>query len=132
MSDTTANNPNFPGSGSAGTSGGTTGGARTPGQDPKTQADRENIEEQLGRLREDVSSLSDAVRSLASHGAEDVRKQATALRDDVRQRGEAYLRQAQDAASDLEEDVSERIRAEPIKSVLIAAGIGYLYARLFR
>ncbi len=132
MSDTTANNPNFSGAGSTGPAGSTPGGARTPGQDPKTQADRASIEEQLARLREDVSSLSDSVRNLATHGAEDVRRQATALRDDVRQRGEAYLRQAQDAASDLEEDVSERIRAEPIKSVLIAAGIGYLYARLFR
>ncbi|MBO0664002.1 DUF883 family protein [Jiella sp. CQZ9-1] len=104
----------------------------TPGQDPKTQADRANLEEQLGRLREDVAGLSDAVKSLASHGADDVRRQAYALRDDVRQRGEQYLRQAQDAASDLEEEMSERIRAEPIKAVLIAAGVGYLYARLFR
>ncbi|NDW07079.1 DUF883 family protein [Jiella pacifica] len=131
MSDNMANNPNIPGGGAAGTSGAASG-AQTPGHDPKTQADRASVEEQLSRLREDVSSLSDAVRSLATHGAEDVRRQASALRDDVRQRGEAYLRQAQDAASDLEEDVTERIRAEPIKSVLIAAGIGYLYARLFR
>ena len=38
----------------------------------------------------------------------------------------------QDAASDLEEQLSERVRAEPIKSVLIAAAAGYLYARIFR
>ena len=58
--------------------------------------------------------------------------QAAALRDDVRETGERYFRQAQDAASDLEEQVSERVRAEPIKSVLIAAAVGYVYARLFR
>lgn len=121
MSENMASNPTTPG-----------GGAQAPGQDPRTQADRANVEEQLGRLREDVSALSEAVKSMATHGADDVRRQASALRDDVRQRGEAYFRQAQDAAHDLEEDVSERIRAEPIKAVLIAAGIGYLYARLFR
>ncbi|MAU96889.1 MAG: hypothetical protein CMP81_13535 [Fulvimarina sp.] len=121
MSDNMANDPTMPG-----------GAAHTPGSDPKTQADRANVEEQLGRLREDVAALSDAVRSMATHGADDVRRQASALREDVRQRGEQYLRQAQDAASDLEEEVTERIRAEPIKAVLIAAGVGYLYARLFR
>ena len=55
-----------------------------------------------------------------------------ALRDDVRERGERYIQQAQDAASALEEQLSERVRAEPIKSVLIAAAAGYLYARIFR
>ena len=121
MTDNMANTPNMPGS-----------GARVPGQDPKTQAEKANVEDQLGRLREDVLALSDAVKSLASHGTDDVKRQASALRDDVVQRGEQYMRQAQDAAHDLEEDMSERIRAEPIKAVLIAAGVGYLYARLFR
>ncbi|MCQ0986542.1 DUF883 family protein [Jiella marina] len=108
------------------------GSPHTPGKDPKTQADRANVEAQLSRLREDVASLTEAVKSMATHGAQDVRRQAFALGDDVKERGEYYVRQAQDAAADLEEEVSEKIRAEPIKSVLIAAGIGYLYARLFR
>ena len=127
MTDNMASNPNIPGGAPH-----TTGAPHTPGNDPKTRADQANVEDQLGRLREDVSALSDAVKSLASHGTEDFKNQASALRENVQQRSEQYLRQAQDAASDLEEEMSERIRAEPIKAVLIAAGVGYLYARLFR
>ncbi|MCB8838105.1 YqjD family protein [Aurantimonas sp. VKM B-3413] len=93
---------------------------------------KSDLETQINRLREDVSGLSDALKSMAQQQADDARKQAYALRDDVRDRGERYWRQAQDTASELEEEMSERIRTEPIKSVLIAAGIGYLYARLFR
>ncbi|MCQ8780954.1 DUF883 family protein [Mangrovibrevibacter kandeliae] len=102
----------------------------------KTQADAEvagsDLEQQVSRLREDVAGVADALKALASERAEDARSQAYALRDEVRERGERYVRQAQDAASELEAQLSERIRAEPIKSVLIAAASGYLYARLFR
>ncbi|MEF2071774.1 DUF883 family protein [Consotaella aegiceratis] len=103
----------------------------TPAGGSSAAAD-DRLEAQVARLREDVAGVADALRSLAGERAEDAKRQAYALRDDVRQRGERYVRQAQDAASELEEQISERVRAEPIKSVLIAAAAGYLYARLFR
>ena len=96
------------------------------------QSDREQLEAQIAKLREDVSGITDSLKQMATHRAEGARGQAYALRDDVKAQGERYLRQAQDAASDLEEQMSDRIRDEPIKSVLIAAAVGYLYARLFR
>ncbi|MEE2950805.1 Membrane-anchored ribosome-binding protein, inhibits growth in stationary phase, ElaB/YqjD/DUF883 family [Fulvimarina manganoxydans] len=111
----------------------TTGG--TMGAGPGThagQSDREQLEAQIAKLREDVSGITDSLKQMATHRAEGARGQAYALRDDVKAQGERYLRQAQDAASDLEEQMSDRIRDEPIKSVLIAAAVGYLYARLFR
>ncbi|MEX6506270.1 YqjD family protein [Jiella sp. M17.18] len=107
----------------------TAGSSTGPGGHEGTRSD---VEAQIARLREDVAGLSESLKSLASHQADEARKQAYALRDDVRDRGERYWRQAQDTASELEDEVSEKIRAEPIKAVLIAAGIGYLYARLFR
>lgn len=110
MSNTTAND--------AGTSSGSSASA--------------DLEAQVSRLREDVAGVAESLKTLASDRANNARSQAFALRDDVRETGERYFRQAQDAASDLEEQVSERVRAEPIKSVLIAAAVGYVYARLFR
>ncbi|HEX2019503.1 MAG TPA: hypothetical protein VGO17_11235 [Aurantimonas sp.] len=97
-----------------------------------TDENRRDIEVELARLREDVSGLAEALKAEAANRADGARQQAFALRDDVRERGERYMRQAQDAASDLEEQLSEKVRAEPIKSVLIAAAAGYLYARIFR
>ncbi len=94
--------------------------------------DRETLEAQVARLREDLQGVAEAMKNLASHQAEGARRQAFALRDDVRDRGERYVRQAQEAASEFEDQVAERVRAEPIKSVLIAAAVGYVYARLFR
>ncbi|KQT82474.1 DUF883 family protein [Aurantimonas sp. Leaf443] len=93
---------------------------------------REDLEAQIAKLREDVSGIAESLKSMATGTAGNAREQAFALRDDVYQKGEHYLRQAQDAASDLEEQLSEKVRAEPVKAVLIAAGIGYLYAKIFR
>jgi ElaB/YqjD/DUF883 family membrane-anchored ribosome-binding protein len=94
--------------------------------------DRETLEAQMARLRQDLQGVTDAMKTLAAHQTEGAKRQAFALRDDVRDRGERYVRQAQEAASEFEEQISERVRAEPIKSVLIAAAVGYVYARLFR
>lgn len=91
-----------------------------------------DLESQIAKLREDVAGVADALKGLANERADSARKHAFALRDDVKDRGERYIRQAQDAASEIEEQLSERVRAEPIKSVLIAAAVGYLYARIFK
>jgi|SRR4051812_37601806 ElaB/YqjD/DUF883 family membrane-anchored ribosome-binding protein len=89
------------------------------------------LEAQVAKLRSDVSGIADALKSIAAERADGAKRQAFALRDDVRDRGERYVRQAQDAVSDIEEQVAEQVRAEPIKAVIIAAAVGYLYARIF-
>lgn len=104
----------------------------TPGSATGAGAAQADLETQISRLREDVAGVSEALKSLATSRAGDARDQAYALRDDVKERGERYFKQAQDAASDLEDQISDRVREEPIKAVLIAAAVGYLYARLFR
>jgi len=108
--------------------------AREAGEELKANArqTRDDLESQVSKLREDLAGVTDSLRTLAGGQAENARRQAFALRDDVRDRGERYFRQAQETASEFEEQLSERVRSEPIKSVLIAAAVGYVYARLFR
>jgi ElaB/YqjD/DUF883 family membrane-anchored ribosome-binding protein len=90
-----------------------------------------DLQKQVGKLREDVAGIAEALKGLAGNHAGNARQQAYALRDDLRSQGEQYLRVAQDTATELEEQFSEKVRAEPIKYVLIAAAVGYVYARLF-
>ncbi len=99
--------------------------------DADTRSNEADLQKQVSRLREDVAGVAEALKGLASSRAGNAREQAYALRDDLRSQGERYLQQAQDTASELEEQFSERVRAEPVKYVLIAAAAGYLYARLF-
>ncbi|WP_279479989.1 hypothetical protein [Aureimonas sp. SK2] len=90
--------------------------------------DRADLEAQIAKLREDVSGVTETLKSMANSRAENAKQQAYALRDE----GERYFRQAQETVGEFEEELSERVRAEPIKSILIAAAVGYVYARLFR
>jgi ElaB/YqjD/DUF883 family membrane-anchored ribosome-binding protein len=90
-----------------------------------------DLQKQVGKLREDVAGIAETLKGLAGNRAGSAREQAYALRDDIRTQGEQYLRVAQDTANEFEEQFSERVRAEPIKYVLIAAAVGYVYARLF-
>jgi len=90
--------------------------------------DRADLEAQIAKLREDVAGVTETLKSMATSRAEGARQQAYALREE----GERYFRQAQETVGEFEEEVSERVRAEPIKSILIAAAVGYVYARLFK
>jgi ElaB/YqjD/DUF883 family membrane-anchored ribosome-binding protein len=101
------------------------------GTDASRPANAE-LEAQVAKLRTDLAGVAEALKAMANERADGAKRQAYALRDDVRDRGERYVQQAQDAVSELEDQVAERVRAEPIKAVAIAAAIGYLYARIFR
>lgn len=98
----------------------------------RSPAGQPDLEAQIAQLRADLAGISDSVKTIAANRTHGMRDQAYAIGDDVRERGERYMRQAQDAASDLEDQLSDKIRSEPIKSMFIAAAVGYLYARLFR
>lgn len=104
----------------------------TSASDENVRNAEQDLQAQVSKLREDVAGVVESLKSIAGGRADNAKSQAYALRDDVRDRGERYVRQAQETASEFEEQVSERVRAEPIKAVLIAAAVGYVYARLFR
>ena len=90
-----------------------------------------DLETQIAKLRTDIAGVAEALKTMANERADGAKRQAYALRDDVRDRGERYVQQAQEAVSEIEDQVAERVRAEPIKAVAIAAAVGYLYARIF-
>ncbi|RFC66277.1 DUF883 family protein [Fulvimarina endophytica] len=128
------------GSSAGSTSSSTTGGTTSPGSSfsgssatgsTAKRGDREELEAQIAKLREDVSGVAESLRAMATNRSNDARGQASAMANEYKAKGERYLQQAQEAADDLEEQLSDRVREEPIKSVLIAAAIGYLYARIF-
>lgn len=91
-----------------------------------------DLEAQVKRLREDLADVAETLKGLAGNRASNARDQAFALKNDIKETGEQYFRQAQETVGELEEQLSERVRSEPLKAVLIAAAIGYFYARIFK
>lgn len=65
---------------------------------------------------------------VADHtGMEDIREQAVAVGEDVRE----LARTAGKAAIDQMDPIEEYVREKPIKSLLIAAGVGALIGAVF-
>jgi ElaB/YqjD/DUF883 family membrane-anchored ribosome-binding protein len=73
---------------------------------------------QIAQLRKQVESL--------------MAERVTPVLADAAGRVEATARQATDFTRDQAEMLQERIREQPLVSILIAAGVGYLLGRLAR
>lgn len=90
------------------------------------------IEEQLSRLREDVSGLVAALSAFGEQKAGDYRRKVGNLAEEA---GEASRNAVSGAKSELaawEAELEESIRRKPLHAVGIAAGIGFVAALLTR
>ena len=75
--------------------------------------------------KEQIAQLRDQVQTLMSERVTPVLANATG-------QAEQYARQAKDMYDDQAEMLSERVRESPMVSLLIAAGVGYLFCRIAR
>ena len=83
------------------------------------------LKEEIAKLRAQISSSSgrsyDAIRNIASDGAEQLRMQ-----------GEETIDGLRESARDIEAQMSAHVREKPVTSLAIAAGIGFLFALIAR
>lgn len=75
--------------------------------------------------KEQIAQLRDQVQTLMS-------ERVTPVLANAAGQAEQYARQAKDIYDDQAEMLSERVRDSPIVSLLIAAGVGYLFGRIAR
>lgn len=79
-------------------------------------------------VSEGVQEMGSAVRGLAAESIGAVRDRA----DEYVERGREYIDRGRERAHELRESVESRVHAQPGKSLLIAAGIGFLIGLLFK
>ena len=85
----------------------------------------EDIEAQLTQLRQDISQLAEMIGTFGVERVDSYRRKATAMAGDAKHAAKTQI-------SDMEEDLSRRIRQNPLQSVAIAAGVGFVAALLTR
>jgi ElaB/YqjD/DUF883 family membrane-anchored ribosome-binding protein len=77
-----------------------------------------NAQEEIRELREQVETL--------------MRERVTPALSQAAHRAQQAARQVGDMAQDQTEAVSEKVREWPLTSLLIAAGVGYMFGRFTR
>ncbi|MDD4700816.1 MAG: hypothetical protein PHI96_01215 [Desulfovibrio sp.] len=100
-----------------------------------TVKNEENIDvlkEEIQALRKQMESLAKAVEKNASGRAEAMTEGLQGEIDKYQKLAAEKLQKALDSGSDGIENISERIRQNPLGSLLLAFGAGYVISRIFR
>ena len=84
-------------------------------QDPGAASAAEQLRQQTGAVREDLGELGRLAKQAAKEKLDEAREAAA-----------DYYGQGRKKADELETQLADYVRAKPLKSVLIAAGIGAL------
>ena len=88
-------------------------------------ASKEDVEAQIGQLRDDVSKLVATVTALGKDKAGDAKEKVSAQAEDA-------LNAVNAQASRIEAEVTGRVRERPIMALGIAAAVGFVAAMLAR
>lgn len=114
---------------------GSTGRATRAGTGSETGAEsisKASLEDEVSRLRDDVAKLTAQLAATGEHSYSAARRAASEGAEQLRLRGEAAVAAVKSNASDLERQVAESVREQPMRALAIAAGIGYFLALLSR
>lgn len=86
----------------------------------QTPSATERLFEQKKVVQDDVRELGDLAREAAAEKLGEARRQT-----------EEYVEAKKERLHEMEDDLVEAVRRKPIKSVLVAAGVGALFGMLF-
>jgi ElaB/YqjD/DUF883 family membrane-anchored ribosome-binding protein len=103
----------------------------------------ESLENDVARVKDDISALADQItdalntiagnaRKQARRGYKQARANVDSVVDDVSERGGAAMSAAQDAAASIEETLEDVIAERPLATVGLALGIGFLIGAIWR
>ncbi len=103
-----------------------------PGNGNGASASTKDIEVQLQQLREDIASLAKTVAAVGNEKASEVKGKAKRAANEAADASYQVVEAAREQALSWERDLERQIRMNPIQSVAIAAGVGFVFALLSR
>jgi ElaB/YqjD/DUF883 family membrane-anchored ribosome-binding protein len=91
-----------------------------------------DVEIQIQQLREDIAALARSVAAVGSEKADDYRVRVRRATNDATEASMQMVEAAREHALSMEKDLERKIRTNPLQSVAMAAGVGFLIAMLAR
>ncbi|MEP3120459.1 DUF883 C-terminal domain-containing protein [Nisaea sp.] len=106
--------------------------ARTKTAANETSAKSDDIEAQLEALRADLAALADSVSGLSQSKAGDLKQRGEEVAAKIAENSSAAVKRVKNDLDRIEKNVSTGVRAKPIRSIAIAAGLGLAVGYLVR
>ncbi|UNE55591.1 MULTISPECIES: DUF883 family protein [Bartonella] len=88
--------------------------------------------EQFEKLRKDVSNVTSSLADAGANTLNAAKDKAGKLYHAAKENGEDILSQAKEKIGDFEQNMHQYVRKNPNKSILFAAGIGFILSQLLR
>lgn len=103
-------------------------GTSPTGKSKDANVSQQELEAEIAKLREDIAKLSEQIATTGEKSYTAARHAANEKIEELRAKGEETVEQLRDSADDIEKQVTAHVRAKPVTSLAVAAGIGYLFA----
>ncbi|MCZ6747363.1 MAG: hypothetical protein O7C74_09135 [Acidobacteria bacterium] len=89
------------------------------------------LRQQTDTIKEDIRELGNLAREVAHEKLDEARQAAADAVETGRQRATEIYGQGREKAEEFEEQLVEYVRKKPVKSILIAGGVGLLLGMVF-
>ncbi|MBX4335820.1 DUF883 family protein [Bartonella raoultii] len=97
----------------------------------KTTAEKD-LQEQLEKLRKELSGVTSTLTDLGTNKLNTAKTKAEKLYNAAKESSEDVISQAKEKIGDFEQTMNQCIQKNPGKSVLLAAGVGFILSQLLR
>ncbi|WP_208436997.1 MULTISPECIES: DUF883 family protein [Bartonella] len=91
-----------------------------------------DLQGQLEKLRGEISGITSTLTDLGANKLSTAKDKAEKLYHSAKESGEDMMSQAKEKIGDLEQTMNQCVRKNPGKSILFAAGVGFILAQLLR
>lgn len=102
------------------------------GEDPGAVDEKAVLEEQLGRIKADISELASTLAAMGSRRLGGARGEADHRMRELTRAGEEAIDDLRRQVRTIERDLSDKVQEKPLQTLGIAAGIGFLLALVLR
>lgn len=94
--------------------------------------DNPDLQAQITALKEDIANIAATLTKIGRDSAKDATRSAASSYEAAKLRGEEALDDIRSQARELEDQLAETVRENPLMTIAVAAGVGFLLALIAR
>lgn len=91
-----------------------------------------DLQAQVAALKEDIANIAATIAKIGKNTARDATRSAASSYETAKVRGEETLDDIRLHARELEDQLAQSVRENPLTTIAVAAGVGFLLALIAR